>query len=79
MDSDFSPPTPSPLYFKVLLKETRERAKICDALSVFLEEYAMLEEGLGKGLIKVIYIYSIHVYTLCDCYEDTIIFYLNFY
>jgi hypothetical protein len=44
----------SPLYFKVLMKELRERTKECDALSIFLDEFAAVEETFGKSLVKVI-------------------------
>lgn len=47
------PQLPAPLYFKVILKEVRERSKLCDALSAFIEDYAHTEEVFGKGLVKV--------------------------
>lgn len=46
-------PLPSPLYFKVIIKETRERSRICDAISQFLDDYAHAEEAFGKSLVKV--------------------------
>ena len=49
------PQLPAPLYFKVILKEVRDRSKLCDALSAFLEDYAHTEEVFGKGLVKVHY------------------------
>jgi hypothetical protein len=54
---EMRPPTglsSSPLYFKVLMKELKERTKECDALSIFLDEFASVEETFGKSLVKVI-------------------------
>lgn len=44
----------SPLYYKVLMKELRERARECDALSNFLDEFAAVEETFGKSFVKVL-------------------------
>ena len=49
----FEGPLPSPLYFRVAIKEARERSKLCDAVSAFLDDYAHTEEAFGKGLVKV--------------------------
>jgi hypothetical protein len=46
-------PPPSPLLFKVLIKEARERSKLCDSLSSFLDDFSVTEEAYGKSLVKV--------------------------
>lgn len=47
---------PTPLYFKVVLKEARERSKLCDAVSAFLDDFAHTEEVLGKSFLRVTHI-----------------------
>ena len=50
---------PPPLYFKILLKEVRERGKICELVSQFIEDVASAEEAFGKSLVKVSLLYNI--------------------
>jgi hypothetical protein len=44
---------PGPAQFKILLKEAREKSRLCELIASYFEDVASSEEVFGKALVKV--------------------------
>lgn len=41
-------------YYKAFLREMKEKNKLCDAFSSYVDDIASLEDNFGKCLVKVV-------------------------